>query len=152
MKERAVSPSSKRRKATALRGRNKERRVPSPAEAEAHDRDPAAKQDQGGDDRISALPDALLCEIISLLPTKDGARTQVLSTQWRHLWHKAPLNLDCRDLAAHPWLWDATPALVTQILSSHAGPVRRFCVPVYHILGVPETKSDRWLQCPVPLP
>ncbi|KAK1661135.1 hypothetical protein QYE76_049294 [Lolium multiflorum] len=81
--------------------------------------------DQGGppgsgnvddQDLISRLPDAVLSSIVSLLPTKDGARTQAISRRWRLLWRSAPLNL------AGQW----RIGLIKKILSDHPGPGRRF--------------------------
>ncbi|CAL5066000.1 unnamed protein product [Urochloa decumbens] len=75
----------------------------------------------GGSDLLSLLPDAVLGEIITLLPTADGVRTQILSRRWRPLWRAAPLNLRAvlggADADIHP----ALGALV----SHHQGPLRR---------------------------
>ncbi|GFZ02615.1 LOW protein: F-box/FBD/LRR-like protein [Actinidia rufa] len=47
------------------------------------------------DDRISALPDGLLCHILSFLPTKYAVATTILSTRWKYLFTWLPdLDLD----------------------------------------------------------
>ncbi|XBI86760.1 hypothetical protein VPH35_094656 [Triticum aestivum] len=50
-----------------------------------------------GDDRLSALPDDLLCVILSRLKAQQTVRTCVLSTRWRRLWSAVPcLEIDRR--------------------------------------------------------
>jgi len=51
-----------------------------------------------GDDRpdvISGLPDLVICQIISFLPTEQAVATSILSKRWTHLWCSVPtLRLD----------------------------------------------------------
>jgi hypothetical protein len=109
------------------------------------------------DDRISLLPDDVLGDIVSLLPSKDGARTQVLSSRWRPIWRSAPLNFDFHD---SPFRGPRTASEIGSILSSHHGPGRRFTIHMGYVrrkyydadaaaaaADAAET-LDAWLQCP----
>ncbi|CAL4887730.1 unnamed protein product [Urochloa decumbens] len=49
---------------------------------------PAAAPDRGGD-RIGALPDGVLEDILGFLPAQEAVRTSVLARRWRHLWKSA---------------------------------------------------------------
>lgn len=46
-------------------------------------------------DRISELPDPLLCHILSFIPTKEAAVTSLLSTRWRYIFTSLP-DIDLR--------------------------------------------------------
>ena len=92
---------------------------------------------------ISDLPDVILEEIISLLPTKDCCRTQVLSTRWRPLWRTAPLNLDCRQISVLPE-FDLIRAIVS---SDQQGPVQCLYILTSYLLSIPG-KVDTWLTSP----
>jgi hypothetical protein len=103
------------------------------------------------EDCISHLPDVVLGDIISLLPTKQGARTQILATRWRHLWRSssAPLNLDC-DAIRKSGHGDIPERTVSSILSAHPGPGRRFCLNERHrpYPRLDEALVVSWLSSP----
>ncbi|KAL6647717.1 hypothetical protein ACP70R_015154 [Stipagrostis hirtigluma subsp. patula] len=100
-------------------------------------------------DRISRLPDGILGDIISLLPTKDGARTRVLSSRWRDLWCTAPLNIDL-DVHEMAYQLEIPVDVISRILSTHQGPGRCFSMPGHYIdrMDQPSATLDRWLCSP----
>ncbi|KAM0931143.1 hypothetical protein ACQ4PT_000513 [Festuca glaucescens] len=101
-----------------------------------------------GIDRISGLSNALLRDIVSRLPAKDAARTAVLATRWRGIWHSAPLVLV--DTHLSDGIWPPTDTLsvaasVSRILAAHPGPFR--CVHlIYSRMGARQTELRRWLR------
>ncbi|XP_066391704.1 putative F-box/FBD/LRR-repeat protein At5g44950 [Miscanthus floridulus] len=98
-------------------------------------------------DRISSLPDGVLGDIVSLLPTKAGARTQVLSSRWRHIWRSVPLNIDLHidDPERHIPVKE-----ISRVLSVHPGPGRRFSIPRGYLHWIDDRAAtmDGWLRSP----
>ncbi|CAM0908616.1 unnamed protein product [Alopecurus aequalis] len=90
-----------------------------------------ARVGSGEADLISDLPGDILRAIVSLLPTKEGARTQAIAHRWRPLWRATLLNIDGSSLEARypPCRRGArlrTSSMISQILSDHPGPIQRF--------------------------
>lgn len=58
-----------------------------------------------GIDRISALPDPVLCHILSFLPTIHAVVTTFLSKRWNNLWTSVPnLQFSEEDVREFSWL------------------------------------------------
>ncbi|XP_037450735.1 putative FBD-associated F-box protein At5g56440 [Triticum dicoccoides] len=96
------------------------------SEDEADDRPTAvpAAQDDDGQEHISRLPDDLLSNIISRLPTNEAARTMVLSTRWRCVWAATPLLVDNAHLRAADGLCEFRAVrAVSRCVAAHPGPV-----------------------------
>ncbi|KAL0354797.1 UNVERIFIED_CONTAM: putative F-box/LRR-repeat protein [Sesamum radiatum] len=75
----------------------------APVDVETMD-DHNADADCNGIDRISNLPNEVLCHILSFLPTKYAIATSILSTKWKNLFPLIP-NLRLRlddSLIIHP--------------------------------------------------
>ncbi|CAM0958311.1 unnamed protein product [Alopecurus aequalis] len=102
----------------------------------------SARDGGSGGGLISDLPDDILGTIVSLLPTKDGARSQAIARRWRPIWRSAPLNLQadynlCLDESKQP-------SIVSKILSDHNGTARRF---IYDFILVQNAKSiEAWFH------
>ncbi|KAK1614748.1 hypothetical protein QYE76_020265 [Lolium multiflorum] len=81
-----------------------------------------------GLDHIGRLPDDLLSNIVSRLPTNEAARTMVLSTRWRLVWAATPLLVDDAHLRAtnESREMSAVRAVraVSRCVAAHPGPVR----------------------------
>ncbi|CAL5089914.1 unnamed protein product [Urochloa decumbens] len=106
---------------------------------------PPGEEDDDGIDRINSLPNGILGDIISLVPTTEGARTQAVSRRWRPLWRSAPLNLDLEDLPGDDC--GSLCATVARILATHRGPGRYACIPSCYLRRRPGV-MDSWLQSP----
>ncbi|KAM0902398.1 hypothetical protein ACQ4PT_019414 [Festuca glaucescens] len=109
------------------------------------------RDNRGNLDLISTLPDKVLGSIISLLPTKDGARTQAISRRWLLLWRSAPLNLE---VSFKQGIKNSKLiALVSKILSKHRGHARRLHLFLFDPTDIPacsgESKIDGWLRSQV---
>ncbi|XBH96101.1 hypothetical protein VPH35_086561 [Triticum aestivum] len=94
-----------------------------------------------GDDRLSALPDDLLCVILSRLKALQTVRTCVLSMRWRHLWRAVPrldIDIDEPEFYSYYKLNNFT----TNLLRSHDFTL----LEGFRLHGGNNAVEDRWLR------
>ncbi|XP_058179471.1 F-box protein At4g09920-like isoform X3 [Rhododendron vialii] len=85
------------------------------------------------EDRISNLPNSLIAQILSYLPTKYAVATSVLSTRWKQLWTSIT-SLDFDDMltscpqnkSTDPSLQRSFTSFVGRVLLHHVSCVQRF--------------------------
>ncbi|CAA7028990.1 unnamed protein product [Microthlaspi erraticum] len=76
------------------------------------------------EDRISALPDDLLLNILLLIPTKEAGATAILSKRWRSVWTMLPqLVYNGSDYKQGPEKKENTLWFIDQSLQLHKAPV-----------------------------
>ena len=99
---------------------------------------------QEGVDRISELPNSLLCHILSFLPILDAVQTTILSRRWENLWTPLPKHEFDDDCFPYSWIesnrfW----TFVDRVLSLHdSTDIRKFSIELYR----------RWKRSSEPTP
>ncbi|XP_058179438.1 F-box/LRR-repeat protein At4g14103-like isoform X2 [Rhododendron vialii] len=85
------------------------------------------------EDRISNLPNSLIAQILSRLPTKYAVSTSVLSTRWKQLWTSITsfdiddqLLLCPQNKSTDPLLQRSFTSFVCRVLLHHVSCVQRF--------------------------
>ncbi|XP_058179456.1 F-box protein At4g22280-like isoform X2 [Rhododendron vialii] len=89
--------------------------------------------EQPYEDRISNLPNSLIAQILSCLPTKHAVATSVLSTRWKQLWTSITsfdiddkLLLCPQNKSTDPSLQRSFTSFVRRVLLHHVSCVQRF--------------------------
>ncbi|PRQ30768.1 putative F-box domain, FBD domain, leucine-rich repeat domain, L domain-containing protein [Rosa chinensis] len=77
-------------------------------------------------DRISALPDEVLCKVLSCLDIRYAVRTTVLSPRWNNLWTSLPNLCFCNDYFIDD---DAFMTFVDRVLFFRdSSDIKKFCL------------------------
>ncbi|XP_065632788.1 F-box/FBD/LRR-repeat protein At2g04230-like [Quercus suber] len=93
-------------------------------------------------DRISNLPDSLLCHILSFLPTKEAVATTILSNRWKPLWTHVP-TLDFKDSPCKNIL--SFSYIVYRVLALRIAPLlRNFTIAWYS--SCDSFHLDKWIH------
>ncbi|XP_021814903.1 F-box/LRR-repeat protein At4g14103-like [Prunus avium] len=106
------------------------------------------------EDKISKLPNEVLCHILSFLPTKYAVRTSILSTRWKNVWAFVP-NLDFKYVEAKSYFFNrkkdkSTSAgfltFVDRVISLRgSSDIKKFCLHCSY--GIKDfARIDGWIR------
>ncbi|XP_062029567.1 F-box/LRR-repeat protein At4g14103-like [Rosa rugosa] len=108
------------------------------------------------EDRISELPDAILCHILSFFSTREAMKTSILSHRWKNVWASVP-NLDFNEYDYYldyvfrtlpqPVRYDSDwfAQFVNRVLLSRCqGNIHRFCLRTTDMMNV--SLIDSWVS------
>ena len=111
-----------------------------------------SKRQELGVDRISALPDALVCHILSFLPTVYAVWTTLLSKRWNNFWKCLP-NLDFDDEDFPTKATDHFMKFVGRVLSSRgSSDIRKLSLHIHHCENLCPgdfSRVHRWIRAAV---
>ncbi|KAK6157424.1 hypothetical protein DH2020_011672 [Rehmannia glutinosa] len=78
------------------------------------------EQNMASIDRLSVLPDEVICHILSFLPTKLSVATSILARRWRFLWAHVPnLDFNFEDDGYPRHLRRSFSSIVNRVMSLH---------------------------------
>ncbi|KAJ1443686.1 Leucine-rich repeat domain superfamily [Sesbania bispinosa] len=100
-------------------------------------------------DRISPLPDDIICHILSFLSTKDAISTSLLSKRWRALWRSLPcLHFDLNP-SNSPSIYINNCNIIYRIILSrdHIKSLRFQCGPIFNFYLDPlDANINEWVD------
>uniref|UniRef100_A0A803MF10 FBD domain-containing protein n=1 Tax=Chenopodium quinoa TaxID=63459 RepID=A0A803MF10_CHEQI len=97
------------------------------------------------EDRLSSLPDAIITDILSRLPTNSAAATSVLSHRWSHLW-TGITRIELRELKSTALIDTVLQRLTSQKL--HKFVLYAFVGDLSNYL---ESRTESWFRSPTTL-
>ncbi|KAL0000852.1 hypothetical protein SO802_014633 [Lithocarpus litseifolius] len=97
----------------------------------------------GSTDRISNLPDSLLCHILYFLPTNEAIVTSILSSRWKPLWTLVPkIDLHDTSITGH----SVSPLRIRYIvLAQHTTPILSNFTLSWHS-PCDSSHFDKWID------